>query len=209
MNEIAQLELRLHRSEEQWADSFLVAALFKDDETPQHIQRMSRYAEVIVQTTAQDREHARMVRLASQLHDIGKLGIPDEILLKMGTLTPSEVAVMRRHTVIGHGILANIGDSEIARLASATALSHHERWDGHGYPHGLRGEDIPEVARVAAIADAFDALSTNRIYRKAYSVPKALDLMRAERGRQFDPELLDGFFAAIDQVMDIFKAHPD
>ncbi len=206
--EIAQLESRLHRSEEQWVVSMRAAAHFRDDESPQHIERMSRYAGALIRTVSGDGQHARMVRLASQLHDIGKIGISDDILLSVGPLTGEEAGAMRRHTIIGNDILTNV-ESEIADLAAAIALGHHERWDGGGYPHGLSGDDIPEAARIAAIADTFDALTTNRIYRKAYSLPNALRMMRAEKGRQFDPDLLDGFFAAIDCIMDIFNEYPD
>lgn len=208
IHEVAQLESRLHHAEEQWVSSMLLAADLRDDETCQHIQRMSRYTETLFRTTSDDSQHARLMRLASQLHDIGKLGIRDDILLKVGPLAKEEVEVMRGHTVLGRDILQNV-QSEVADLAASIALSHHERWDGGGYPHGLSGDDIPEAARMAAVADAFDALTTNRIYRKAYSVPKALQMMRAERGRQFDPDLLDAFFGSIDHVMDIFNKYPD
>ena len=206
--EIAQLESRLHRSEEQWVASMLAAANFKDDETCEHIERMSRFAETIMRTVSNDSEQARMMRLASQLHDVGKLGVPDTILLKVGPLSSDETEMMQRHTIIGRGILAKV-DSEIARLAATIAFSHHEHWDGGGYPQRLRGSDIPEVARMAAIADTFDALTTNRIYRKAYSIPQALRMMGAEKGRQFDPDLLDAFFTSIDRIMDIAHEYPD
>lgn len=206
--EIAQLESRLHRSEEQWVASMLVAANFKDDETREHIERMSQYTETLLRAVSNDSEQARMTRLAGKLHDIGKLGIPDNILFKVGALSADETEVMHRHTIIGHDILANV-ESEVASLAATIALNHHERWDGGGYPQGLSGNDIPEVARMAAIADTFDALTTNRIYRKAYSIPKALTMMRSEEGRQFDPDLLDMFFASIDRIMDISHGYPD
>ena len=208
IHEVAQLESRLNRAEQQWLASMLLAASFRDDETSQHIQRMSRYTEVLVRTSTDDSQLARIMRLASQLHDIGKLGIPDDILMKRGPHTDEEVEVMRGHTVIGCDILQDV-ESEVTDLAASIALSHHERWDGGGYPHGLRGDDIPLAARIAAIADTFDVLTTDRVSRKARSLANALHVMRAERGRQFDPDLLDSFLGAIDQVMDIFNKYPD
>ena len=208
IHEVAQLESRLSRAEQQWVSSMLLAASFKDDETSQHVQRMSRYTEVLVRTSTDDSQLARVMRLASQLHDIGKLGIPDDIVMKRGPLTDEEVEVMRGHTLIGHDILQDV-ESEVAELAASIALGHHERWDGGGYPHGLSGHDIPLAARIAAIADTFDALTTDRVSKKALSLPNALHMMRAEKGRQFDPDLLDSFLGAIDHVMDIFNKYPD
>ena len=208
IQEIALLESRLHRSEEQWVASMLAAAKFRDDETAQHIQRMSRYAEILSRTISEDGQDARSIRLASQLHDIGKIGIPDRILMKVGSLTPEEAQVVRQHTIIGRDILDAV-DSAVADLAASIACSHHERWDRGGYPQGLAGDDIPLAARISAITDTFDALTTNRIYRKAYSLPTALRMMRAEQGRQFDPQLLDAFFSVIDEIMNVFYEFPD
>ena len=208
ITEMARLETLLYRSEEQWVATMVRVANFRDDETPEHIQRMSRYSEVIARSISTDSTWACRVRLASQLHDIGKIAVPDRILLKMGELDPEERQVMQRHVAYGQEMLS-VGASELAELAATIALRHHERWDGGGYPDRLAEQDIPIEARVVAIADTFDALTTNRIYRKAYSLPVALKLMREENGGQFDPELLAGFFDSIDHVMTIFDEFPD
>ena len=201
-------KLELRRSNAAWADRMLRAAAFKDDETPDHIERMSRYCALLAELVTDDSLYAETVRVASQLHDVGKIGIPDEILLKQGSFTAAERATMQTHAVIGYDILGDAG-SEIADLAATIALTHHERWDGTGYPGGLAGAAIPLEGRIAAIADAFDALTTNRIYRRAASVTAAIEQMKAERARQFDPELLELFLEEIPAVLDILGRYPD
>jgi putative two-component system response regulator len=132
------------------------------------------------------------LRIASPLHDVGKVGIPDGILLKPGPLTESERRVMERHTEIGYRMLEGSGE-ELLELAAALALTHHERFDGNGYPRGCKGDEIPIEGRIAAVADVFDALTSERVYRPAHGFDDALEIMRSGRGTQFDPELLDLF----------------
>jgi response regulator RpfG family c-di-GMP phosphodiesterase len=160
-----------------------------------HVVRMSRYTEAIACQLGLAADRAQLLRGASKLHDIGKLAIPDRILLKPTKLTASEWAVMERHTTIGHELLSDSG-SELLDVAASIALSHHERWDGQGYPHGLRGEEIPIEVRIATVADVFDALTRIRSYRPAFKVAEALELVRLGRGTQFEPAVVDAFFSA-------------
>jgi putative two-component system response regulator len=162
----------------------------RDAETGSHIARMSGLVYRLALALGWDEAGAETLRLASVLHDVGKVGIPDEILLKEGPLTPAERHIIEAHAPIGHGILAG-ADSELLRLADTVAWTHHERYDGSGYPRALVGEEIPLVGRIAAVADVFDALTSDRPYRDALPVGEALALIRAERGHGFDPEVVD------------------
>ena len=182
-----------------------IAAEFRDNETQRHIMRMSQYCAFLSRKAGFDEESCRAIRTASQMHDIGKIGTPDSILLKPGPLTPEQRAIMRHHAEDGWQILKD-SDSELLQLAATIALTHHERMDGSGYPKGLRGDEIPREGRVAAIADVFDALSTNRIYRKAYPLPEVWQMLRDGRGTLFDAELLDLFFASMDGVLTIMES---
>jgi two-component system response regulator RpfG len=136
------------------------------------------------------------------MHDIGKIGIPDEILLKPGPFDESQWERMKRHTVIGHNILSN-SDSRYMKMGAVIALNHHEKYDGSGYPSGLAGEEIPLVARIVAVADVFDALMSNRPYKKAWPLAKALRLLRDESGKHFDPQCVEAFLARLDDVLKI------
>ncbi len=184
------------------------AAEFRDDETGKHIIRMSNYVALMAEKLGKDREYIELILYAAPMHDIGKIGIPDRILLKPGKLTPSEFEVMKMHTTIGAEI---IGESAypVLRLAREIALTHHERWDGMGYPSGLKGRDIPLSGRMVAIADVFDALTSDRIYRKAWSVERAVDYIRDNRGRHFDPELVDLFLSNLDEMLLIKEKYRD
>lgn len=201
--ERAQQELR--ESEKRWVLRKLKDAGLKGDETPNHIERTSRYCEVLARVALGDSERAAAIALASRLHDIGMSGIPDEILLRAGRLNDEDLATMRDHTVIGYELLI-AETSDIARVAATIGLSHHERWDGTGYPHGLSGHDIPVEARIVAIADTFDALTTDRLYRKAFTVPDALDVMHQVTGTQFDPDLAGHFMRALDEILEIHRS---
>ena len=189
----------LRRSQEETIQRLGIAAEYRDDDTGQHIQRMSHYCALLARAFGFDDERSQMIRLASQMHDVGKIGTPDEILLKPGKLTEEERAVMQEHCVIGHGILEG-SSSQLLQLAATIALTHHERPDGKGYPHGLRGAEIPIEGRIAAIADVFDALTSDRVYRKAFPINRAVDIMEEGRGTQFDSALLEQFFDALPTV---------
>jgi putative two-component system response regulator len=147
-----------------------------------------------------------MILYAAPMHDLGKIGIPDKILLKHGKLDPAEWAIMQQHTVIGAEILAG-SDAGFIKLGELIARHHHERWDGSGYLNGLKGTEIPIAARIVAIADVFDALTTTRPYRKALPVEKALDVVRQGSGSHFDPEVVDSFFAIENEILAIKNQH--
>jgi putative two-component system response regulator len=202
--EWARDELQASRTET--IERLSIAAEFRDDETAHHIHRMSRYCALLARSAGADEERSELIRVASIMHDVGKIGIPDHILLKPGKLTPEEFDIMRTHAEIGHRILAG-SDSELLKLAAEIALTHHEWFDGRGYPNALVGEDIPFEGRVGAIADVFDALTTNRIYRRAFNLGEALEIMKQGRGAQFDPHLLDLFFDGISEVLRIKEKH--
>ncbi|HKT45785.1 MAG TPA: HD-GYP domain-containing protein [Gaiellaceae bacterium] len=157
-----------------------------------HVDQMSRMVEAIAIELGFTVWRARSLRAAAKLHDIGKVAIPDRILLKPGPLTPVEWHVMKRHTLIGFELLAHSGDGMLD-LAATIALSHHERWNGAGYPQGLRGEEIPIEARIAAVADVFDALTRPRSYRPRMDADDAIDVILAESGCHFDPQVAAAF----------------
>ncbi len=208
---ITQLETsesELRRLREETIRRLSWAAEFRSNETGQHILRMSLYCTLLGRLAGLDAERTEMIRIASPMHDVGKIGIPDRILLKAGTLTPEERVVMQAHTEMGHRILAGSG-VELLDLAAELALTHHERMDGDGYPRGLEGEAIPLEGRIAAIADVFDALTSDRVYRPAYRPDEAREAMLAGRGSQFDAELLELFFDAWEDVLAIRRAASD
>jgi putative two-component system response regulator len=198
--ERAQQDLR--SSQEETIRRLSLAAEYRDDETSRHLHRMSRYCSLIAEAATLGHEQAELIRIASIMHDVGKIGIPDSILLKPGKLTGEERAVMIQHAEMGHQILAG-SKSELLQVAATIALTHHERYDGGGYPRGLKDEEIPIEGRIAAIADVFDALTSDRVYRKAFPWPRALTMMRDERGKHFDPVLLDLLFDNIEKVIQI------
>jgi len=171
-----------------------LAAECRDHDTGAHIVRMGFLAEHLALATGMANEDAAMLRQAAPMHDVGKIGIPDSVLKKGGALNAAERAVMNGHAVIGARIL---GPSRIPlfQLAAQAALTHHERWDGRGYPAGLAGNEIPLVGRIVAVVDCFDALTMDRCYRPAFSDEVALAMLRAERGRAFCPRLIDTFVA--------------
>lgn len=184
------------------------AAEYKDEDTASHILRMSRYCAVIAKGHGLNEDQVDLILNSSPMHDIGKMGIPDAILLKPGKLTDEEWVVMRRHTSIGESILRG-GSSKYLAAGAEIAISHHEKWDGSGYPHGLAGAEIPLSGRICAVADVFDALTTKRPYKSAFTNEKALEIMAEGRGKHFDPELYDVFLANYDQVLEIQRSYRD
>lgn len=164
------------------------AAEYRDNETGLHIIRMSKYSQLLGLAAGMSEGHAELLLNASPMHDIGKIGIPDSILLKPGKLDPDEWAIMKTHSAIGAEILSG-HPSELMSMASEIALTHHEKWDGSGYPNGLKGEEIPLEGRVVAICDVFDALTTARPYKKAWPVKDAVSYISENSGRHFDPRL--------------------
>ncbi|HET6549448.1 MAG TPA: CHASE2 domain-containing protein [Solirubrobacter sp.] len=172
------------------------AAEHRDDETGSHLHRMSRLCGRLARAAGAAEREAAELEQASLLHDVGKIGIPDEILHKPSRLTPAERAVMQRHALIGGDLLAG-SSSRLVQTAETIARTHHERWDGTGYPHGLRGEEIPLAGRIAALADVYDALLTERPYKPAWTQTEALAYIESEGGRHFDPQLAEVFVAMV------------
>lgn len=204
--ERSEKELRLSR--EETIQRLAIAAEFRDRSTAKHIQRMAHYCELLARKAGLNDEQCELIRTASPMHDIGKIGTPDHVLLKPGKFTPEEFSVIAQHAEIGYRILSG-SDAELLKVAAVIAWTHHERFDGTGYPRGLKGETIPLEGRIAAIADSFDALTTQRVYKPAFSLDHAIDLMRKHRGQHFDPTLLDTFFNSMDDILRIQKDYPD
>ncbi len=178
------------------------AAEYKDNETGTHVLRMSHYSHVLARAYGLSEQHASDLLDAAPMHDIGKIGISDSILLKPGKLTPEEFEEMKRHPEIGARILGD-SDSRLMQLARSVALHHHEKWDGSGYPYGLAGTDIPIEARIVALADVFDALTSERPYKEAWSVEETLVYIRGQKGRHFDPDLVVLLEQELDSILEI------
>lgn len=185
--------------EEEIVFRLLSAMGHRDDETGSHARRIGLYAATLAKDAGWEPEAVENIRLAAPMHDLGKIGIPDSVLQKPGPLTQEEFALMRKHSEIGARIL---GDSDVAalKMAAQIALSHHEKWDGSGYPRGLAGTDIPESARIVAIVDAYDALVHDRVYRPAFSEEEAVSILTDGRGSHFDPQLLDRFMNLLPEM---------
>ncbi len=171
-----------------------LAAEYRDDETGQHTRRVGQTSAILAQALGLPHGDVVLIQRAAPLHDVGKIGIPDRILLKAGRLTPEEFDVIKTHTTIGAKILSG-GRFQLLRMAEEIALTHHERWDGTGYPQGLKGDSIPLAGRIVAIADAFDALTHERPYKRAWPVKEAAAELKRCAGTQFDPELVRVFLA--------------
>jgi putative two-component system response regulator len=198
------------------------AAEFRDDDTGRHVLRVGCYAAVIARQLGWNEARVQMLQQAAQLHDVGKIGIPDAILTKPGKLTTEEFETIQKHCGFGKRIFESLTESEwsvwrkhaelgqrilgdcpspVLEMAAQIALTHHEKWDGTGYPIGLAGEDIPLEGRITAVADVFDALSTKRAYKSAFPLEKCFEILREGRGKHFDPQVLDAFFAAREQIV--------
>lgn len=178
------------------------AAEYRDNETGNHILRMSHISALLAKSIGWNEADCELMLHASPMHDIGKIGIPDHILLKPGKLSPEEWEIMKTHAVIGANILEG-DDSDLMRCASEIALSHHEKWDGSGYPNGLAGEAIPLAGRIAALADVFDALTSERPYKKAWTVEAAVDFIKQYQGSHFDPDLVPVFLTQLPEILNI------
>lgn len=177
------------------------AAEFRDDETGEHIRRVGRMSAALADRLGVAPDIVRTVELTAPLHDVGKIGVPDAILLKPGKLTPSELVEMQSHTTIGAALLSD-SPWHLLETARDIALHHHEAWDGTGYPHGLAGEEIPLVARFVSVADVFDALAHDRTYRRAWSRGRVLSHLQQERGTRFDPAVVDAMLAICEEYRD-------
>jgi len=178
------------------------AAEFRDNETGLHVIRMSHYARLIAEKLNISEDWSNLIFHAAPMHDIGKIGIPDRVLLKPGKLDDEEWEIMRRHPKIGADIIGN-HDSELLKLSKEIALTHHEKWDGSGYPYGLKGEKIPLSGRIIAIADVFDALTSDRPYKRAWSVEKSVMVIDQDTGTHFDPSLIPLFHEILPKALEI------
>ena len=178
------------------------AAEYKDDDTGAHVLRVGHYAAAVARQLGQTPEEVELLLHAAPMHDIGKIGVPDRILLKPGKLEPQEWEVMRRHSEMGARILAG-SESPIIRLAETVAWTHHERWDGSGYPRGLVGTEIPLAGRIVAVADVFDALTSRRPYKEPLPVDRSFAILREGSGQHFDPDVIEAFFAVEAEILEI------
>jgi putative two-component system response regulator len=184
------------------------AGEYRDNETGMHVVRMSKFCERLALAVGHDEEFAARLLAASPMHDVGKIGIPDSILLKPGRLDPEERRIMETHVTIGADILDK-NDAPLMRMAHSVALTHHEKWDGTGYPRRLKGEDIPIEGRIASLCDVFDALTSERPYKKAWPVERAIDLVRQESGGAFDPKLVAAFEGVMPDILNLRIQYAD
>jgi putative two-component system response regulator len=201
-NEVAQATRQLAEREQEIVYRLARAAEYRDSETGSHIARMARYCLLIAESMGLDADQCRALYLAAPMHDIGKIAVADSILLKPERLTPDERAAMEQHTLHGHRILAD-SKTPLIRLAAEIAVSHHERWDGTGYPNGLKGDDIPLVGRIAAVADVFDALTSVRPYKPAWTTDDARAYIVEASGTHFDPACVAAFLRHWPKVLEI------
>ena len=219
---------QIESSRERIVHCLAKAAEFRDSETGSHVIRVGKYAAVIAQQLGFERDYCEQIELAAQLHDVGKIGIPDSILLNPGRLSREEFEVMKEHCQLGYKIMEPLAHAESAKLrrnvrgqimtgidtpllglAANIALTHHEKWDGTGYPSGLKNEEIPIEGRITCVADVYDALCSERPYKPKFPREKCLEIMLSERGSRFDPQVLDVFFERLDMIISIGEAHHD
>jgi putative two-component system response regulator len=236
-NKAEQLEHEVRLRTEEIAETRLEvvhclarAAEYRDNDTGKHILRVGRYSGIIARGLGLSEYEVNQIELAAPLHDVGKIGIPDEILLKPGKLDLEEMEIIRRHTTMGARVFDEVAQtgstavrrhtelgseilgnprSSLLKLAKTIALTHHEKFDGSGYPLGLAGEDIPLPGRIVAVADVYDALSTKRPYKDPFPRQKCFDILESDRGSHFDPAVLNAFFAAKDQIIETQIAMAD
>jgi putative two-component system response regulator len=201
-NEVAAATQKLHEREEEIILRLALAVEYRDNDTGEHTLRVAKYSRIIAEELGLPARLCRDIYLAAPLHDVGKVAIPDRILLKPGRLSDDEMDVIRTHAAIGERILAD-SHCELIQLGAAIAAAHHERWDGSGYPNRLKGLEIPIAARVVAVADVFDALTTKRPYKEAMPLASARRFLEDKRASDFDPACVDAFLARWDDVTTI------
>lgn len=180
----------------------------RSKETGNHVKRVARYSELLALKYGLSKEDTELLKMASPMHDIGKVGIKDEILNKPGKLTDDEFKIMKTHSTLGYNMLKN-SDKPIIKAAAIVAREHHEKWDGTGYPRKLKGEDIHIFGRITAVADVFDALGSDRVYKKAWDLEKIFKFLKEQRGKHFDPKLIDLFFENFEEFNKIRLEHKD
>lgn len=209
--EVEKATRHLVQQEEEIVARLSMALAYRDDDTGLHTSRVAAVARMIAEELGLPPNIVRMIFLASPLHDVGKVAIPDQILLKPGRLTPAEIEVMRAHVPVGESILSD-ASSELVRTAWRIASAHHERWDGQGYPRGRAGEEIAIEARIASVADVFDALCSSRPYKPAWEPERARQLLQEGAGTQFDPACIAAFERRWPEIVDLYRgnaAHPE
>ncbi len=206
LDEMVAAQRQSHQAHLDTIRRLVIAAEYKDECTGNHIQRISLICEFIALKLNLPANDVELIRLASPMHDVGKLGIPDHILLKPAKLTVDEYEIIKKHTTIGASIL-NDSASELIQTGEIIALSHHEKWNGKGYPKQLKGEDIPLSGRICALADVYDALSSKRPYKEAFPHEKVIEIIREEKGKHFDPDLTDLFCENLDEILKLTKEY--
>ena len=208
LEQTADAQRLAYQAQLETVERLAILAEYKDKVTARHIQRMSEYSAVIARGLKLPPAEVELILHASRMHDVGKIAVPESILRKPSSLDPHEWTVMRQHSTIGSRILDN-SSSEILQAGHVIALHHHERWDGAGYPNGLAGSDIPLWGRICAVADVFDAVTSERPYKPAFPNEEALELLRDGRGKHFDPRVVDVFFECLDEILAIQERHKD
>jgi putative two-component system response regulator len=208
LEQMAEAQRMAYMAQLDTVERLAILAEYKDQVTARHIRRMSEYCAVIARGLNLPPSEVELITHASRMHDVGKIAVPDAILRKPSSLDAPEWVVMRRHPTIGSRILDN-SSSELLQAGRVIALCHHERWDGTGYPSGLWGENIPLWGRICAVADVFDAVTSERPYKPAYSIEEALDILRDGRGTQFDPQVVDVFFDNLDKILEVIAQYRD
>ncbi|WP_460214208.1 HD-GYP domain-containing protein [Geovibrio sp. ADMFC3] len=208
-----ELSTVLMQQEIEWTQKEIIftmaeAGEMRSKETGHHVKRVAEYSYILAIGCGMNEKEAELLKMASPMHDIGKVAIPDSILLKPGKLTDEEWDVMRSHALMGYNILKH-SERKILKAAATVALTHHEKWNGKGYPYGLAGEDIHLFGRITAIADVFDALGSDRVYKKAWELDRILELFREESGQHFDPALVKVFFDNLDKFLEIRETYKD
>lgn len=198
----------IHERERETITRLARAAEFRDPETGAHINRMAHYSCIIAKKMGLPSDTVDMLMSAAPMHDVGKLGTPDHILLKPGKLDEKELEIMRQHTTIGYEILNN-SSSPAVQMAAEIALTHHEKYDGTGYPYGISGEKIPLFGRIVAVADVFDALTSDRPYKAAWSLERARDHLISGKGSHFDPDCVDLFLSEWEEILKVHKKYQD
>ncbi len=206
--EVRKATAEIVRRERETVIRLSKAAEYRDPETGAHILRMAHYSELIAKALGLSKAEQELLLEAAPMHDIGKVGIADNILLKPGRLTPEEFEVMKQHAVYGHEILKG-SQSRVLQAGAEIARDHHEKFDGSGYPNGLAGADIPIFSRIVAVADVFDALTSERPYKKAWTLERASEHIKASSGTHFDPQCVDAFFSNWDAVLEIRQRFTD
>ena len=228
--QVAQRTAELERSQQEIIHCLARAAEFRDNETGRHVIRVGNYAGIVAEELGLDSDTVSVLRQAATLHDVGKIGIPDAVLLKPGRLSPEEFEIMETHCGLGKKVFERVSPEEYLSLANHTsfgakilevcsspiiktartiALTHHEKWDGSGYPLGLAGEHIPLEGRITAVADVFDALSSKRPYKPAFPLEKCLGILKKESGAHFDPTVVDAFFRRTKDIVEVQLEYAD